>query len=138
MLRPLSGPLAGGDMKQPIIDFEVLSRVGADRRSFKAGEVIFKAGDPGSELFVIRDGTVSVRVGDKTVETLTSSEIFGEMAIVDGKPRSATVIAETDCVVVPVSEKLFLLMVREAPFFALAVMRVLASRLRAANDARVR
>jgi len=125
-------------MKQPIIDFEVLSRVGADRRSFKAGEVIFKAGDPGSELFVIRDGTVSVRVGDKTVETLTSSEIFGEMAIVDGKPRSATVIAETDCVVVPVSEKLFLLMVREAPFFALAVMRVLASRLRAANDARVR
>jgi CRP/FNR family transcriptional regulator, cyclic AMP receptor protein len=125
-------------MKQPIIDFEVLSRVGADRRSFKAGDVIFKAGDPGNELFVIRDGTVSVRVGDRTVETLGSSEIFGEMAIVDGKPRSATVIAETDCVVVPVSEKLFLLMVREAPFFALAVMRVLASRLRAANEARVR
>ena len=125
-------------MKQPIIDFEVLSRVGADRRSFKAGEVIFKAGDPGSELFVIRAGTVAVQVGGKTVETLTSSEIFGEMAIVDGKPRSATVVAETDCIVVPVSEKLFLLMVREAPFFALAVMRVLASRLRAANEARVR
>jgi len=125
-------------MKQPIIDFEVLSRVGADRRTFKAGDVIFKAGDPGNELFVIRDGTVSVQVNDRTVETLGSSEIFGEMAIVDGKPRSATVVAATDCIVVPVSEKLFLLMVREAPFFALAVMRVLAMRLRAANEARVR
>ena len=125
-------------MKQPIIDFEVLSRVGADRRSFKAGDVVFQEGDAGNELFVIRDGTVNVQVSGRTVETLGPSEIFGEMAIVDGKPRSATVVAETDCILVPVSEKLFLLMVREAPFFALAVMRVLAARLRAANEARVR
>jgi len=120
-------------MRQPIVDFEVLSRIGGERRPYKAGEVIFKAGDTGSEFFVIRDGRVAVKVGDRTVETLGSSEIFGEMAIVDAKPRSATVVAETDCVVVPMSEKQFLLMVREAPYFALAVMRVLAERLRVAN-----
>ncbi|MDR3472039.1 MAG: cyclic nucleotide-binding domain-containing protein [Devosia sp.] len=121
-------------MKQPVVDFEVLSRIGGERRQFKAGEVVFKAGDPGREFFVVRDGTVAVQVGGRTVERLGPSEIFGEMAIVDAKPRSATVVAETDCSLVPMSEKQFLLMVREAPYFALGVMRVLAQRLRAANS----
>ena len=120
-------------MKRPIIDFEVLRRVLPEVRAFKAGETIFEAGDTGTELYLIRDGEVSVRLGDRTVETLGPSEIFGEMALVDSKPRSATVIAETDCNVVPISEKYFLLMIREAPYFGLGVMRVLAHRLREAN-----
>ena len=122
-------------MNQLIIDFEVLAQVAKETRSYKAGETIFKEGDRGNEFFVVRDGSVNITVGGRTVETLGPSEVFGEMAIVDAKPRSATVVAESDCVVVPLSEKQFVALVREAPYFALAVMRVLALRLRAANEA---
>lgn len=125
-------------MKPASIDFTVLSRLGGERRSYKAGEVIFRAGDPGEELFVIRDGTVGIEVKGVIVERLNSSDIFGEMALVEAKPRSATVIAETDCVVVPISEKQFLTMVEYAPSFSLAVIRTLAHRLREANENRRR
>jgi CRP-like cAMP-binding protein len=57
------------------------------------------------------------------------------MALIDSEPRSATVVAETDCVVVPVSEKQFLFMTSEAPYFGLSLMRVLVRRLRQANKA---
>jgi CRP-like cAMP-binding protein len=56
------------------------------------------------------------------------------MALIDNSPRSATAVASTDVVLVPVSEKQFLFLVSQTPFFALMVMRVLARRLRAANS----
>ena len=56
------------------------------------------------------------------------------MALVDSEPRSASVLAETDCVVVPIGEKQFLFMTSEAPYFALSVMKVLVQRLRSANS----
>ena len=117
-----------------IVDFEVLRHVMPQTRAVTAGTVVFTAGEPGGEFFIIESGTVSVRLGERTIETLGRGEIFGEMALVDAKPRSATIMAETDCVLVPISEKQFVLMVREAPYFALSVMRVLAQRLRAANS----
>ncbi len=57
------------------------------------------------------------------------------MALIDNSPRSATAIASTDVILIPISEKQFLFLVSETPFFALMVMRVLARRLRAANSA---
>lgn len=66
---------------------------------------------------------------------LGEGEIFGEMALIDNEPRSATIVAETDCVLVPVSEAQFLFMTSEAPYFGLSLMRVLVERLRAANNA---
>jgi CRP/FNR family cyclic AMP-dependent transcriptional regulator len=122
-------------MNDLIIDFEVLAAVVKETRHYKAGETIFKAGDPGTEFFVVRSGSVSIRVGDRSIETLGPSQVFGEMAMVDAKPRSASVVAETDSIVVPLSEKQFVMLVREAPYFALAVMRVLVQRLRATNAA---
>ena len=56
--------------------------------------------------------------------------IFGEMALIDGSPRSVTVRAKTDCVAAPINEKSFLFLVHETPFVAVAVMRTLADRLR--------
>jgi CRP/FNR family transcriptional regulator, cyclic AMP receptor protein len=125
-------------MQPKSIDFTVLSRLGGERRTYKAGEVIFRSGDPGEELFVVRDGTIAIEVNGTIVERLGSSDIFGEMALVEAKPRSATVIAETDCEVVPISEKQFLNMVEYAPSFSLAVIRTLAHRLREANEKRRR
>lgn len=120
-------------MKPTSIDFQVLSRLGGERRHYNAGEAIFRSGEPGDELFVVRAGTVAIEVRGTIVERLGESEIFGEMALVEAKPRSATVIAETDCEIVPISEKQFLAMVEYAPTFALAVIRVLAHRLRESN-----
>jgi CRP-like cAMP-binding protein len=64
---------------------------------------------------------------------LSTNEIFGEMALIDDAPRSATAVAKTDVELVPISEKQFLFLVSQTPFFALKVMRVLARRLRATS-----
>jgi CRP-like cAMP-binding protein len=64
---------------------------------------------------------------------LSTNHIFGEMALIDDAPRSATAVAKTDVELVPISEKQFLFLVSQTPFFALKVMRVLARRLRATN-----
>ena len=68
----------------------------------------------------------------KVIETLSDGGIFGEMALIDGSPRSATALAKTDAEVAPINEKSFLFLVHETPFFAIAVMRTLAERLRRA------
>ena len=80
-------------------------------------------------------GEVEIRSGNRHLETLGQNSIFGEMALIDDSPRSATVVALTDVTVAPIREKHFLFLVRHTPFFALRVMRVLALRLRAQNKA---
>jgi CRP/FNR family cyclic AMP-dependent transcriptional regulator len=116
------------------IDFGILAGAGAPVRELKAGEVIFKQGDAASEFFVIHSGKVDIRLGNRSLGTLSEHDIFGEMALIDAAPRSATAIAATDVKLVPVGEKQFLFLVSQTPFFALNVMRVLARRLRAQNS----
>jgi CRP-like cAMP-binding protein len=55
---------------------------------------------------------------------------MGEMALIDQSRRRATAVAKTDCTIIPVSEKHFLFVVEETPFFALTVMRTMTARLR--------
>jgi CRP-like cAMP-binding protein len=86
-------------------------------------------------MYVIRTGEATIERGGHVMETLGPGGIFGEMALIDGSPRSATVRAKTDCVVAPINEKSFLFLVHETPFFAVAVMRTLANRLRRMDEA---
>jgi CRP/FNR family transcriptional regulator, cyclic AMP receptor protein len=116
-------------------NFGILIGPQVARRSFKVGELIFREGDPATEMYVIESGAVEIQSGNRLLDTLGSKSIFGEMALVDGAPRSATAKALTDVTVVPVSEKQFLFMVSQTPYFALNVMRVLAGRLRTTNKA---
>ena len=81
-------------------------------------------------FYVVRSGTVRLHLGDRELETVGEGGIFGEMALVDGAPRSASATAETDCELVAVDERRFQYLVQETPFFAQAVMRVMADRLR--------
>jgi CRP/FNR family cyclic AMP-dependent transcriptional regulator len=115
------------------IDFSLLAGGGIATRTVKAGEIIFKEGDKAEELFVIKSGQVGIRLGNRTLSELPANSIFGEMALIDDAPRSATAVAMTDVELVPVSEKQFLFLVSQTPFFALKVMRVLARRLRATS-----
>ena len=115
------------------IDFSLLAGDGLATRSVKAGETIFKEGDKAEELFVIKSGQVGIRLGNRTLSELPANSIFGEMALIDEAPRSATAVAVTDVELVAVTEKQFLFLVSQTPFFALKVMRVLARRLRATS-----
>jgi CRP-like cAMP-binding protein len=122
-------------MSDMTIDFGILAGAGAPVREFKAGEVIFKEGEPGTEFFVIQSGQVDIQFGNRLLGTLGDRDIFGEMALIDPAPRSATAVAKTDVKLVPVGEKQFLFLVGRTPHFALNVMRTLARRLRAQNVA---
>ena len=122
-------------MADTAIDFGLLTGAGAPVRAYSAGDVIFRQGDKAEELFVIQSGTVEIRLGNRLLDTLPERSIFGEMALIDGAPRSATAIAATDVKLVPVGEKQFLFLVSRTPYFALNVMPALARRLRATNDA---
>jgi CRP/FNR family cyclic AMP-dependent transcriptional regulator len=121
------------DMAVSDIDFSLLAGDGIATRSAKAGEIIFKEGDEAEQLFVIKSGQVGIQLGNRRLAELSANSIFGEMALIDDAPRSATAVAITDVELVPVSEKQFLFLVSQTPFFALKVMRVLAARLRATN-----
>jgi CRP-like cAMP-binding protein len=116
-------------------DFSILSSGNAAVRTVKAGDVIFREGDAADEMYVIKTGTVEIRVGNRVLEKLGENTIFGEMALIDSSRRSADAVAVTDATIIPVTEKQFLWMVSQTPFFALRVMRVLAQRLRTANTA---
>jgi CRP-like cAMP-binding protein len=84
---------------------------------------------------VIERGRVKISLGNRLLDELDDNGIFGEMALIDNEPRSATATAATDVTLVPVTEKQFLFLVSNTPFFALKVMRVMADRLRVSNKA---
>ena len=117
-------------MTMAAIDFQLLANAGFPPAQFKAGEVVFAEGDEGDKMYVIRSGEVEILRDGHLVETLAPGGIFGEMALIDGSPRAATARAKTACDVAPITEKSFLFLVHETPFFAIAVMRTLAERLR--------
>jgi CRP-like cAMP-binding protein len=100
----------------------------------KAGQPLFAEHEEGHLMFVLTTGTAEVIVNNRVVEELQHGSIVGEMGIVSPGPRSATVFATTDCEFVAIDEKRFLYLVQQTPFFATQVMRVLAERLRAANQ----
>jgi CRP/FNR family cyclic AMP-dependent transcriptional regulator len=122
-----------GSIMKHDTSFSVLTGNDIDAQFFKAGSVIFREGDEAHELFVIKSGEVRIQIGNRTVSILSADHIFGEMALIDSEPRSATAIAVTDVELVAVSEKQFLFLVSQTPFFALKVMRILAQRLRLTN-----
>lgn len=103
-------------------------------KTFKAGEIIFREGEPVDVAYGIQSGVVEITVKDKVLNTVEPGGIFGEMALVDKSPRSATAIAKTDCIIVPVDEFHFNFLVQQHPTFPLFVMQVMAHRLRQMNQ----
>jgi CRP/FNR family cyclic AMP-dependent transcriptional regulator len=104
-----------------------------DPRPVHAGDVIFRQYDMGAEMFVILDGEVDLALGPNVIETLGPGEPFGEMALIDQAPRTATATARTDCLLAVVPERRFLFLVQTTPHFALEIMKAMADRLRKMN-----
>jgi CRP/FNR family cyclic AMP-dependent transcriptional regulator len=102
----------------------------ADARDFPAGETIFHEGDSGSRMYVVITGSVRLSVMGRTLEKVGPGGVFGEMALIDASPRSATAVAVTSCLLVPINGDRFTSLIRETPAFALEIMKTMAMRLR--------
>lgn len=98
------------------------------------GEVLFAKGDKAVKMYVVRSGAIEISDGPVVLEIVGPGEIFGEMAMVDGAPRSATAKAVEESLIIPVDERRFLTMVERTPTFAVKVMRILGTRLRDINE----
>jgi CRP/FNR family cyclic AMP-dependent transcriptional regulator len=100
---------------------------------FPAERVIARQGEVGSGLFIVAHGAVRVVRDGRTIARLGQGEFFGELSVLDGAPRNASVIAEvpTTCLALATWDAERVL--REEPGVALAVLRVLAGRLRTAT-----
>ena len=76
-------------------------------QTFAAGDTIFTEGSTGREMYVVLEGSVYIRVGNKTLDVTRPGGVFGEMALVDSSARSATAIAKDDCTLATVDEQQF-------------------------------
>lgn len=109
----------------------------SERMTFKAGDTLFKQGEPGDSAYVIIDGEASVIVdtpkGPLTVAKLKRNDIVGEIAILCDVPRTATVQAASKLEAMVIAKDLFFRLVMEFPQMAVEIMRELARRLDATN-----
>jgi CRP/FNR family cyclic AMP-dependent transcriptional regulator len=122
----------------PETDLERLALLLRERR-FARGAVILMQGDPGDALFLVADGQVKVvLIGEDGREVILSvlgpGSFFGEMALLDGEPRSAHVIAMEDAVLLQLRREDFQAQLRASPDMALGLLRELSLRLRRADD----
>jgi len=136
--RPLGR--RGADLLAQAPLFEGLSRrhlkqiaERADEISFRRGETIVEADQPGGSFFVIVEGEVRVVRGDRTIARVGPGEFFGEISLLDGGPRTASVIAETPVVAIRLFKASFDKIVREEPHVAGKILVVVARRLREAE-----
>jgi CRP-like cAMP-binding protein len=79
----------------------------ADTVAVEAGSVLAKEGKRGSEFFLIVEGNAQVQKNGRTIRQLTSGDFFGEISLIDQGPRTASVVAETDLVLLVVNPSSF-------------------------------
>jgi CRP/FNR family cyclic AMP-dependent transcriptional regulator len=124
-------PMFSACTKKELRDIAGLS----DRVSALEGEVLSKEGTPGREFFVIAKGKASVRIRGAEVAVLGIGDFFGETALLDQGPRSATVVAATPMTLYVIGAKEFLDLIERVPYVARKILRGLSERLRKAEDA---
>lgn len=99
-----------------------------------AGMTLFRAGDPADFVYILIDGQANLLVGSTVVEVAVRGNLLGEVGLIDGKPRSATVVTRTQCQVLPIDASQFEVLVRDLPMFSCYVMNAMAERMRRMND----
>ena len=99
------------------------------RRTYAAGEEIVREGSTGTALYIVLSGGARVERGGEQLGSLAAGDFFGELALIEEHPRSATVIADvdTECLLFPAWE--FTALLEEHPEIAVPIMRALIQRL---------
>jgi CRP-like cAMP-binding protein len=98
-----------------------------------SGSVVVEEGEPGDKFYAVAEGLAHVLVNGKKVASIWPGSFFGEMALLDQGPRSATVTAELPTRLLVLNARDFATVVKNNPSVALKIMRALAERLRAAE-----
>jgi CRP/FNR family cyclic AMP-dependent transcriptional regulator len=108
-------------------------------KSVARGATLCVKGDPGSSLFAVESGAVKITVAsvdghDAMFNLIGKGDIFGEIALLDGRPRTADAVAITDCELFVIERRDFLPLVREEPEIALKLIEILCARLRQTTE----
>ena len=97
---------------------------------YDADKTIMNQGDIGTHMYIVLDGRVGIFVNGKTVESVAAGGAFGEMALVDQSPRSASAVAETECALLAINRAALIALVKADPAVGLTMLRSVAARLR--------
>ena len=108
-------------------------RASLDELEVPAGKVLVEEGRIGMEFFIIVDGTAAVTRNGKQVATLGAGDHFGELALLDRRPRSASVVSESPMTVLVLSQRQFNGLLETVPTIARKMLAALANRLREAD-----
>ena len=107
-------------------------------KHFNAEEVVFREGELGHELYIIQEGSVDVIKGQgveaTTLATLEKGALFGEMALIDQSPRSATIKAVSNTKLSIINKVTFAQMMKALPSWLYGIIAIIASRLRQVNE----
>jgi len=107
-------------------------------KEYQRTEVIFEENSFGNEMYIVHSGRVRLlargSMGEKvTVSLIEKGGFFGEMALIDGSPRSTTAVAEEDTCLITLDRPKFAYMLQQQPMFAFTVMHTLCERIREAD-----
>lgn len=121
-----------------MVDVAKLAQLGGVRK-YSTDEVFFNAGDPGHEMFIILRGKIGVFIDSIDgfpipVAELGPGDFFGEMSLLEGMPRSATIQATEDTIVIVINENNFEQVIAQQPKIAYRIMKGMSSRLRQQNE----
>ncbi len=110
-------------------DLEKIAKAG-DEVEMPAGRLIVDQGQTGREAFIVLEGTVNVVRNGKKVANLGAGTVVGELSLLDHGPRTATVVCETDCTLMLITQRHFLAVVDDVPALAHKLLASLAGRIR--------
>jgi CRP-like cAMP-binding protein len=101
---------------------------------FDDGAFIHRRGDAGDCAYIIKSGHIEIRQKGRPVERLSAGEIFGELAMIDGKPRIGAAVAVGDAELIPIDRGLFACLIRDDEDFATTILQLMARRHRATME----
>jgi CRP/FNR family cyclic AMP-dependent transcriptional regulator len=110
-------------------DLEKIAKAG-DEVTMTAGSLVVDQGQTGREAFVILKGSATVRRNGKKVATLGPGSVVGELSLLDHGPRTASVVTDTDCLLLVISQRQFLGVLDSIPALSHKMLATLAGRIR--------
>ena len=102
--------------------------------SLAPGKVVFQSGDVADHMYAVVEGKVDIVINGHLVESVEAGGVFGEMALIEERPRNATATVADSAKLVTIDRKRFLFLVQQHPTFALQLMSIMAARLRRMDE----
>ena len=101
------------------------------------GEVLFEKGDLGTSMYLLIEGEVAIKDGEKLLATLAARNVFGEIAALDSETRNATIIANTSCYLFEIKQEILYELMTEHVEVAKSITKILCQRIRSLKSSKV-